>query len=290
MSNIGRNDPCPCGSGKKYKKCCLPRDQAAQPRRRAEDLEKHFIAEVRPDLDAAVDRVLERLELGAGRRVEPEIVALLKEHPHYHTTNFAMGVYLALVMQDPVGALPFFEKAVQIFPLFPEAQYNLGNAALKAGDITKAVMAYRAAVRYSQDDDGVAELANEELQVIEKVVVKASPFTNLDAYLANVRLFEDAFERLANGDFEEAIRLFNGVLSENPAHVQSYGNLALAHAGLGRRAVALECLERALALDPHYGPALSNQRVLVQMREGEPFVPDVVQETHYYAELLNRRR
>ncbi|MFQ5796612.1 MAG: SEC-C metal-binding domain-containing protein, partial [Candidatus Bipolaricaulia bacterium] len=24
---IGRNDPCPCGSGKKYKKCCLPKDQ-----------------------------------------------------------------------------------------------------------------------------------------------------------------------------------------------------------------------------------------------------------------------
>jgi hypothetical protein len=21
---VGRNDPCPCGSGKKYKKCCLP--------------------------------------------------------------------------------------------------------------------------------------------------------------------------------------------------------------------------------------------------------------------------
>ena len=24
MRNVGRNDPCPCGSGKKYKKCCLP--------------------------------------------------------------------------------------------------------------------------------------------------------------------------------------------------------------------------------------------------------------------------
>jgi len=22
-SKVGRNDPCPCGSGKKYKKCCL---------------------------------------------------------------------------------------------------------------------------------------------------------------------------------------------------------------------------------------------------------------------------
>ena len=22
---VGRNDPCPCGSGKKYKKCCYPK-------------------------------------------------------------------------------------------------------------------------------------------------------------------------------------------------------------------------------------------------------------------------
>ncbi|BCR05385.1 UPF0225 protein [Desulfuromonas versatilis] len=28
--SVGRNDPCPCGSGKKYKKCCL--DKAGQPR------------------------------------------------------------------------------------------------------------------------------------------------------------------------------------------------------------------------------------------------------------------
>ena len=26
--NVGRNDPCPCGSGKKFKKCCLPRVSA----------------------------------------------------------------------------------------------------------------------------------------------------------------------------------------------------------------------------------------------------------------------
>ncbi|MBW2430077.1 MAG: SEC-C domain-containing protein, partial [Deltaproteobacteria bacterium] len=23
MAKIGRNEPCPCGSGKKYKRCCL---------------------------------------------------------------------------------------------------------------------------------------------------------------------------------------------------------------------------------------------------------------------------
>jgi len=26
--SIGRNEPCPCGSGKKYKHCCLDKDEA----------------------------------------------------------------------------------------------------------------------------------------------------------------------------------------------------------------------------------------------------------------------
>jgi DNA-binding IclR family transcriptional regulator len=30
MTNTGRNDPCPCGSGKKYKRCCLAKDDTAE--------------------------------------------------------------------------------------------------------------------------------------------------------------------------------------------------------------------------------------------------------------------
>ena len=26
MPKVGRNDPCPCGSGKKYKNCCMNKD------------------------------------------------------------------------------------------------------------------------------------------------------------------------------------------------------------------------------------------------------------------------
>ncbi len=32
MAKTGRNEPCPCGSGRKYKKCCLQRDESAAPR------------------------------------------------------------------------------------------------------------------------------------------------------------------------------------------------------------------------------------------------------------------
>lgn len=34
MSKISRNDPCPCGSGRKYKKCCLAKDDLLESRRR----------------------------------------------------------------------------------------------------------------------------------------------------------------------------------------------------------------------------------------------------------------
>jgi tetratricopeptide (TPR) repeat protein len=30
MVQVGRNDPCPCGSGNKYKRCCLAKDEAAE--------------------------------------------------------------------------------------------------------------------------------------------------------------------------------------------------------------------------------------------------------------------
>lgn len=35
MAKPGRNDRCPCGSGKKYKTCCLMRDEAAETERLA---------------------------------------------------------------------------------------------------------------------------------------------------------------------------------------------------------------------------------------------------------------
>lgn len=40
MLKISRNAPCPCGSGKKYKKCCLEQDQkAASERQKAREKE-----------------------------------------------------------------------------------------------------------------------------------------------------------------------------------------------------------------------------------------------------------
>src|SRR5437588_1410520 len=130
---VGPYEPCPCGSGRKYKFCCKGRI--------AEEREKPFIAELRPDIDEEVDEALKELEAGAGRAVESKIKSLLAAHPRYHMTHYAMGVYLAMVAKDPAAAVPYFERAVEIFPPFPEAHFNLGNAARVSVNIGKAVAA-----------------------------------------------------------------------------------------------------------------------------------------------------
>ncbi|HVA39013.1 MAG TPA: SEC-C domain-containing protein [Candidatus Dormibacteraeota bacterium] len=47
MTGLGRNDPCHCGSGRKYKRCCLPKDAAARgpvPLRAFSQRERHDAA------------------------------------------------------------------------------------------------------------------------------------------------------------------------------------------------------------------------------------------------------
>jgi predicted Zn-dependent protease len=72
MAKPGRNDPCPCGSGKKYKKCCLPKDEAE-----ADAAYAHGDDEIA----AATHVVVELVE--AGKLAEAEAAArdLIMRHP-----------------------------------------------------------------------------------------------------------------------------------------------------------------------------------------------------------------
>ncbi|WP_225442640.1 YecA family protein [Paenibacillus lycopersici] len=69
-TKVGRNAPCPCGSGLKYKKCCLPKDEAvrigeapaqaaAAPASKPSGSESLYIAvpESLEEMNAAVDRI-----------------------------------------------------------------------------------------------------------------------------------------------------------------------------------------------------------------------------------------
>ena len=179
---------------------------------------------------------------------------------------------------------------MRILPPFTEAHYNLGCAFMKACRVGPAVAAFRKAMRYSAGDDGIAKLAQDRIAALESIVLKDSAFETIDAYIENEQLFDLAFENLRKQRYSEAVEMFGQALKQNPNHVQTHGNLALCLAGLGRKAAALASLDRALELDPTYGPARTNRQAIEAMTEGEPFVPGMFAETEYYRECLEAKR
>jgi len=82
MAKSERNAPCPCGSGRKHKRCCLERAAGAHRRSRTTDrvwerLQKWTIAHHPEHLDAAIDALF-----GDGWTTEPEQVDLLCAYAH----------------------------------------------------------------------------------------------------------------------------------------------------------------------------------------------------------------
>src|SRR5208337_4479286 len=70
-SKTNRNDPCPCGSGKKYKKCCLPKHEEARkliPKEQLQQMEEGAKArerlekEVRKGFDLIFSQEYERAD------------------------------------------------------------------------------------------------------------------------------------------------------------------------------------------------------------------------------------
>jgi tetratricopeptide (TPR) repeat protein len=286
MSDFGKYSPCPCGSGKQYKWCCMESDRRARAAAAGSPNalpDGHFIAEINPKVDDAVDGLMQRLQAGdRDEGIKPRLESLLRQHPQSHTPYFGLGVYHLLVDNDPAAALPFFEQSVKIFPYFAEGHYNLAGCAMQRGDIKQAAQSFRAVLRYSEDRDVVGR-AEKQLHFLESLVRKEGVFDTLDGYIANQALFDEAFEAMVQRDFKRAENGFRKVLDQNPRHVQSHGNLGLVYAGMGMKAAALASLDQALALDSGYEPARDNRRVVETMTEGKPLVCQTA-ETRYYAE------
>ena len=77
MGHPGRNDPCPCGSGRKYKRCCIAKEvatpgEAALPTTHALDhrLLIAILEAAARDHGPSLDAAQERLPLGAGEEGE----------------------------------------------------------------------------------------------------------------------------------------------------------------------------------------------------------------------------
>jgi tetratricopeptide (TPR) repeat protein len=107
VPRTGRNDPCPCGSGTKYKHCCLEKDRAAQlapaiaQRVRLQAQQAGYAAQ-REDyeaalqqaqaLDAASNAVVDLVHAGRLDEAEHAARELLVRYPEVHDGYDRLGM------------------------------------------------------------------------------------------------------------------------------------------------------------------------------------------------------
>ena len=133
MPTPGRNDPCPCGSGKKYKRCCLDRDQAAtratpaakQTEREASaanrwtrDEELQDTMDAVAELDHASNAVMDLIDAGRLDEAEHAAKELLIRYPDLHDGHDRLGmVYEARGLKRE--AADSYRKVVDIMRAHP---------------------------------------------------------------------------------------------------------------------------------------------------------------------------
>ena len=108
---IGRNEPCPCGSGKKYKRCCLAKDEqaraqatVAEAQRRLKELTSASSGDEQEPVSAADASPLFRPHTEAAPEPrDPKIDALNARWEAFETKDYEGQVALYLqTLNEPV--------------------------------------------------------------------------------------------------------------------------------------------------------------------------------------------
>jgi tetratricopeptide (TPR) repeat protein len=215
----GRNDPCPCGSGRKYKLCCGRPDADAATAAAAATQETSGALPDAREIGALV-ALLNQDRAGEAERGARQLLA---RHPEAGIAWKVLSVALARAGKD---ALPALRRAAQLLPGDAEAQRNLGAALHDAG------------------------LWEEALQVLQRALALRP--NDVDP------LLEAAGAAQALGRAAEAVAFYQRSLVLDPGSIEARNNLGNAYLALGRLEEAVDCYRAALAGRPDDARILRN--------------------------------
>jgi len=222
--NPGRNDPCPCDSGKKFKKCCGQRGAgtafgATQRRSAAASLSYAREEALAP---AETARLVALFDAGLFGELENRARELLKQYPYAGFVWKVLGVALKSQGKDALLAL---KKATELLPNDVESYCNLALALQDLGQLDAAVANCRRALLIRPD---YAEAHNNLSNALREL-------RQLDAAVASARR----------------------ALEIKPDLAAAHHSLGVALRNQGRTAEAEASCRRALEIDPDLSGAIT---------------------------------
>jgi len=131
MAKIGRNDACACGSGKKYKKCCMASDEAAA--RAARPAQPATVPPRRPsvasyvqehdeldELTEASNAVVDMVQAGNLDAAEQAAHDLLARFPDVHDGYDRLGM-VCEARGDHRQAAEYYRRAITVIRNHPDS-------------------------------------------------------------------------------------------------------------------------------------------------------------------------
>jgi tetratricopeptide (TPR) repeat protein len=251
----GRNDACPCGSGRKYKHCCgaLPGaavaaaglSQAPQPQQTG------TLAAQEPGAVAAL------ISQGRLSEAERQASALLQRSPDSGVLWKILGVALGRQGKE---ALPALRRAAELLPDDAEAHRNLGAELLARGQPEEALVSLRRALENQPRDVAVLMAAANALGALgraREAVPLYERALEIDAHLPDVQNnLGNAFQEL--GEPAKAVDCYRQALAIQPNDAEIHCNLGNALRQLGELPEAIASSQQAIALQPGLSTAHNN--------------------------------
>lgn len=252
MNKVGRNDPCPCGSGKKYKQCCSSRDVAQKPQ---------SSMPVEQMLQLAVDHHRSG-RLPQAQALYHQILAIKPRHAD------ALNLAGAVAGQggNHAEAVELISKAIAINPRGIGYYRNLGLALQALGRFDEAAATYRRALtlepNHAESLNGLGSSLQAKGDVEQAVacyqkVLKLQP--NLIETWYNLG---NAFGVLCR--YDDAIASYNQALALKPDYAPAHNNLGIVLQELGNIEAATKCYRQAFKLGVNNADVHSNYLMLKQ--------------------------
>lgn len=249
---------------------------------------KDFIVEINEEVEKAVDDALAFVEKGNISKGEDILRELQVQYPRNHMVDYGIGVVNAFKGEYD-DAIKWFTRATDIFPYFIEAHFNKAVAYKNKLDIRNAAKSFKEVVSIGDPHHELAQTANSYIGELEQQIM-ATYNISPEHYFRAHEKFDIAFSHMEKKEWQKAIRGFRECIMINKRHPQSYGNLGLCYAQLGRKEDALAALDKALEIDPKYELAIVNRAMIESLHEGEKLEQERFTSIDYYKDYPAKKK
>jgi len=198
-------------------------------------------------------RAIDARASGDYPRYIEELQKITDEYPHDKEAFYWMGIAYYMYLRQPEKAVPYYNKAIEIDPLYKDPYNMLAYAYDRAGDFEKSIWAINQYISLAPDEanpyDSRGDLyayngrIDQAIESYRKALEKKPDFYPSELKLGHMYLFER--------EYAKAESSYKIVASSSEKEARAVGRLALSlvPSYQGKLQEALQVLEAGLAAD-----------------------------------------